>query len=151
MGFGGYLWIGPATALYASSRACRRMKRGDGSSSPMGSPGSPVGTRSRPAGWRSAAHPASGNFRCRGESRPPIMGPAISLLADNKSGRTAMTSSALKATLLGGLAAFTITGSALAGPKVEVLHYWTSGGESKAVLELKKEFQAAGGTWEDSP
>src|SRR5260221_12991774 len=89
-------------------------------------------------GWRSAGHPASGNFRCRRETRPPIMDPAISLLADNKSGRTAMTSSALKATLLGGLAAFTITGSALAGPKVEVLHYWTSGGESKAVLELKK-------------
>ena len=63
-----------------------------------------------------------------------------------------MTSIPLKATLLGALAAVSLTGAALAGgPTVEVLHYWTSGGESKAVLELKKEFQAAGGTWVDSP
>jgi glucose/mannose transport system substrate-binding protein len=40
---------------------------------------------------------------------------------------------------------------ARAEPTVEVLHYWTSGGESKAVLELKKEFEAAGGKWVDSP
>lgn len=62
-----------------------------------------------------------------------------------------MTSSPLKVALLGALAAVCVTGAALAGPTVEVLHYWTSGGESKAVLELKKEFQAAGGTWVDSP
>jgi glucose/mannose transport system substrate-binding protein len=62
-----------------------------------------------------------------------------------------MTQIPLKATLLGALAAIGLTGVALAGPSVEVLHYWTSGGESKAVLELKKEFQAAGGTWVDSP
>ncbi|HSD33970.1 MAG TPA: ABC transporter substrate-binding protein [Alphaproteobacteria bacterium] len=36
-------------------------------------------------------------------------------------------------------------------PTVEVLHYWTSGGESKAVAELKAEFEAAGGKWIDSP
>jgi glucose/mannose transport system substrate-binding protein len=62
-----------------------------------------------------------------------------------------MSSPALKAALLGALAASAIAHSAMAGPTVEVLHYWTSGGESKAVLELKKEFQAAGGTWVDSP
>lgn len=34
---------------------------------------------------------------------------------------------------------------------VEVLHWWTSGGEAKAVGELKKAFEAQGGTWIDSP
>ena len=34
---------------------------------------------------------------------------------------------------------------------VEVLHWWTSGGEAKAVGELKKSFEDAGGTWIDSP
>ena len=34
---------------------------------------------------------------------------------------------------------------------VEVLHWWTSGGEAKAVGELKKAFEAEGGTWIDSP
>ncbi|ARE39122.1 Glycerol-3-phosphate ABC transporter, periplasmic glycerol-3-phosphate-binding protein [Rhodovulum sp. P5] len=43
-------------------------------------------------------------------------------------------------------------GSAVwAEPKVEVLHWWTSGGEAKAVGELKNSFEAAGGTWIDSP
>jgi glucose/mannose transport system substrate-binding protein len=34
---------------------------------------------------------------------------------------------------------------------VEVLHWWTSGGEAKAVGELKSAFEANGGTWNDSP
>nr|WP_074221673.1 ABC transporter substrate-binding protein [Rhodovulum sp. ES.010] len=34
---------------------------------------------------------------------------------------------------------------------VEVLHWWTSGGEAKAVGELKQSFEDAGGTWVDSP
>jgi glucose/mannose transport system substrate-binding protein len=34
---------------------------------------------------------------------------------------------------------------------VEVLHWWTSGGEAKALGELKTEFEATGGTWIDSP
>ena len=34
---------------------------------------------------------------------------------------------------------------------VEVLHWWTSGGEAKAVGELKSAFEAEGGTWIDSP
>lgn len=34
---------------------------------------------------------------------------------------------------------------------VEVLHWWTSGGEAKAVGELKSAFEAEGGTWVDSP
>src|SRR5690349_20399736 len=78
------------------------------------------------------------------------MTPAI-LLARSNRRRNPMSSISLKATLLGAIAAVSVAGVALAGPTVEVLHYWTSGGESKAVLELKKEFQAAGGTWVDSP
>jgi glucose/mannose transport system substrate-binding protein len=42
-------------------------------------------------------------------------------------------------------------GSATAGGTVEVLHWWTSGGEAKAVGELKNAFEAQGGTWIDSP
>ncbi len=38
-----------------------------------------------------------------------------------------------------------------AGGNVEVLHWWTSGGEAKAVGELKNAFEAQGGTWVDSP
>jgi glucose/mannose transport system substrate-binding protein len=41
--------------------------------------------------------------------------------------------------------------SSYAGGTVEVLHWWTSGGEAKAVGELKKAFEAQGGKWEDSP
>lgn len=40
---------------------------------------------------------------------------------------------------------------AFAGGTVEVLHWWTSGGEAKAVGELKNSFEAQGGTWVDSP
>ena len=38
-----------------------------------------------------------------------------------------------------------------AGGTVEVLHWWTSGGEAKAVGTLKEAFEKQGGTWEDSP
>ena len=38
---------------------------------------------------------------------------------------------------------------ARAGGEVEVLHWWTSGGEAKAVGELKKMMQAKGDTWKD--
>jgi len=41
--------------------------------------------------------------------------------------------------------------AASAEPKVEVLHWWTSGGESKAVKSLVEEFKANGGTWTDMP
>ncbi|NLR75850.1 carbohydrate ABC transporter substrate-binding protein [Leeia sp. IMCC25680] len=39
-------------------------------------------------------------------------------------------------------------GAAVAG-EVEVLHWWTSGGEAKSVAELKKMMQAKGHTWKD--
>jgi glucose/mannose transport system substrate-binding protein len=38
---------------------------------------------------------------------------------------------------------------AQAAPQVEVLHYWTSGGEAKSAAELKKMMEAKGVTWKD--
>ncbi|MCB9947119.1 MAG: carbohydrate ABC transporter substrate-binding protein [Rhodospirillaceae bacterium] len=53
------------------------------------------------------------------------------------------------AVAIGGLVAL---GSAPAAAQTaEVLHYWTSGGEARAVAALQQEFEAAGGTWIDSP
>lgn len=46
------------------------------------------------------------------------------------------------------LSAATAVMAAQAG-EVEVLHYWTSGGEAKSVAELKKIMQAKGHTWKD--
>ena len=44
--------------------------------------------------------------------------------------------------------AITVAVAAHAG-EVEVLHYWTSGGEAKSVAELKKIMQAKGHVWKD--
>jgi glucose/mannose transport system substrate-binding protein len=59
----------------------------------------------------------------------------------------------LKPTRSAAAALFTLVAVAapslsLAG-EVEVLHYWTSGGEAKSVAELKKIMQAKGHTWKD--
>lgn len=44
-----------------------------------------------------------------------------------------------------------LSGSALAaGPKAEVIHWWTSGGESAAVKKFADAFRAAGGIWVDT-
>ncbi len=51
------------------------------------------------------------------------------------------------AMLVAGLA---IALPAWAAPEVEVLHWWTSGGEAKAVKVLKDEFTRNGGKWTDS-
>jgi len=45
----------------------------------------------------------------------------------------------------------TLSTTVRAEPQVEVLHWWTSGGEAKAVKALKDEFEANGGSWVDSP
>jgi glucose/mannose transport system substrate-binding protein len=37
-----------------------------------------------------------------------------------------------------------------AGPRAEVIHWWTSGGESAAVREVAQAYRNAGGTWIDS-
>lgn len=50
-------------------------------------------------------------------------------------------------TLIAGLGADT----ALAEPQAEVLHWWTSGGEARAVQTLMDEFQSNGGKWVDMP
>ena len=38
-----------------------------------------------------------------------------------------------------------------AAPTVEVLHWWTSGGEAKALQVLKDDFAKQGGVWKDMP
>jgi len=48
-------------------------------------------------------------------------------------------------------AGLAFSGAAQAGGTVEVLHWWTSGGEARAVGELKNSFEAEDGTWIDSP
>jgi glucose/mannose transport system substrate-binding protein len=48
----------------------------------------------------------------------------------------------------GGLAAALAAGSAHA-QKADVMHWWTSGGESRAVAVFAKEYNARGGTWVD--
>lgn len=55
----------------------------------------------------------------------------------------------IASTVLGGLAL--VPATAIAEPKVEVLHYWTSGGEAKAIGAFKDAFTKAGGMWIDSP
>jgi glucose/mannose transport system substrate-binding protein len=49
---------------------------------------------------------------------------------------------------LGLVVAFTLLPHAIAG-EVEVLHWWTSGGEAAAVQELQKMLQSEGHTWRD--
>ena len=41
--------------------------------------------------------------------------------------------------------------AAKAGPEVEVLHWWTSGGEAAAIKVLVEDFKAHGGKWTDMP
>ena len=43
-----------------------------------------------------------------------------------------------------------VCGSAVAG-ELEVLHWWTSGGEAKAAAALKDNMKAKGHTWKDFP
>ncbi|KQW94174.1 sugar ABC transporter substrate-binding protein [Massilia sp. Root418] len=45
--------------------------------------------------------------------------------------------------------AATAAASANAAPQVEVLHYWTSGGEAKSAAELKKIMESKGVAWKD--
>lgn len=45
--------------------------------------------------------------------------------------------------------ALVVAGTAALAGEVEVLHWWTSGGEAKSVGELKKIMQSKGHTWKD--
>ncbi len=49
------------------------------------------------------------------------------------------------------IAAVTLSVPSARAQQAEVLHYWTSGGEARAVAALQEEFEAAGGTWIDAP
>jgi len=55
----------------------------------------------------------------------------------------------LKLSKLATAAALAVVGTVAGAGEVEVLHYWTSGGEAKSVAELKKIMQAKGHTWKD--
>ena len=55
----------------------------------------------------------------------------------------------LKLSKLATAVALVVAGSAAFAGEVEVLHWWTSGGEAKSVGELKKIMQSKGHTWKD--
>jgi glucose/mannose transport system substrate-binding protein len=56
----------------------------------------------------------------------------------------------LKKTLLAAAAVTALSLSAHAQGTVEVMHWWTSGGEAKSVAELKKMVEAKGVVWKDN-
>ncbi len=55
----------------------------------------------------------------------------------------------MRLSMLAAAAALVAVGSAANAGEVEVLHWWTSGGEAKSVAELKKIMQAKQHTWKD--
>lgn len=55
----------------------------------------------------------------------------------------------LKLSQLATAVALLVAGSSVLAGDVEVLHYWTSGGEAKSAAELKKIMQAKGHVWKD--
>jgi len=55
----------------------------------------------------------------------------------------------MKISQLATAVALVVAGNAVMAGEVEVLHWWTSGGEAKSVGELKKIMQAKGHTWKD--
>jgi glucose/mannose transport system substrate-binding protein len=55
----------------------------------------------------------------------------------------------LKLSKLAAAVAFAAGAVAVQAGEVEVLHYWTSGGEAKSVAELKKMLEAKGHKWKD--
>ncbi|WP_020560046.1 ABC transporter substrate-binding protein [Thiofilum flexile] len=57
----------------------------------------------------------------------------------------------LKTTLLAATIALTFSSMARAAEEVEVLHWWTAGGEAKALGVLKEDLNKQGITWKDMP
>ena len=55
----------------------------------------------------------------------------------------------LKLSKLATAVTLVLAGSAALAGEVEVLHYWTSGGEAKSAAELKKIMEAKGHVWKD--
>jgi len=62
-----------------------------------------------------------------------------------------MALKSIKQTLLASALAFTVGTIAHAAEEVEVLHWWTSGGEAKALGVLKKDLEDQGIGWKDMP
>ena len=59
--------------------------------------------------------------------------------------------STLKSIAIAAMLGTSLSGHALAQESVEVLHWWTSGGEAAAVSLLKEDLQKQGVTWQDMP
>ena len=55
----------------------------------------------------------------------------------------------MKLSKLATAVAFVMAGSAAVADEVEVLHWWTAGGEAKAAAALKATLQGKGHTWKD--
>jgi glucose/mannose transport system substrate-binding protein len=62
-------------------------------------------------------------------------------------GATALYASALGAATLCASALGATAQAAQAGPRAEVIHWWTTGGESAAVDEVARAYRRAGGEW----
>jgi len=52
---------------------------------------------------------------------------------------------------MAGAIAFSLAAGPIQAAEVEVLHWWTSGGEAAALTVLKKDLEAEGITWKDMP
>ena len=57
----------------------------------------------------------------------------------------------MKRSLIAAVASATMATGAVAAESVEVLHWWTSGGEAAALGVLKKDLESQGITWNDMP
>ena len=55
----------------------------------------------------------------------------------------------LKLSKLAAAMTLVLAGTAALAGEVEVLHYWTAGGEAKSAAELKKIMEAKGHVWKD--
>src|SRR5215470_6970675 len=58
--------------------------------------------------------------------------------------------SKLKVALAAGITLALLTGTALAAPKVLMLHQWASGSDAAAIAKLGEMFTAAGGEWQQT-
>ena len=57
----------------------------------------------------------------------------------------------MKRSLIAAVVSATMATGAVAAESVEVLHWWTSGGEAAALGVLKKDLESQGITWNDMP
>ena len=57
----------------------------------------------------------------------------------------------MKRSIIAGLVSVALAAPVLAEESVEVLHWWTSGGEAAALGVLKKDLEGQGVKWNDMP